>query len=204
MIAQPDHYISEEAYLVRERTSSTRHEYYHGRVYAMTGAKEPHNLIASNIVAALHAQLRHKPCRVYASDMRTKIVKTGLNTYPDVVVICGQPEFTDHVRDTIINPVVIIEILSASTERYDRGMKFQHYRTIDTLQDYLLIAQDHYHVEHFVRQDGGVWIFQEATDLAATLHIQSIDCTLLLEAIYEKVDFVEEIADITREIPAEE
>lgn len=135
MTAQPHQYVTEEEYLVLERASPTKHEYYAGRVYAMTGAKEPHNLISGNLVAVFHPQLRRKPCRVYSSDMRLKILKTGLNTYPDVVIICGQPQFTDTVRDTITNPIVLVDILSASTERYDRGMKFEHYRTIETLRD---------------------------------------------------------------------
>lgn len=104
MTTQPQHYIPEEEYLAFERASSTKHEYYDGRMYAMTGAKEAHNLIASNLVAALHPQLRRKPCRIYSSDMRVKVVKTGLNTYPDIVVVCGQPQFTDATRDTITNP----------------------------------------------------------------------------------------------------
>lgn len=203
MTAQPQNYISEEAYLAFERASMTKHEYYDGRIYAMTGAKEPHNLISGNLVAALHPQLRRKPCRIYASDMRVKITKTGLNTYPDVVILCGQPQFTDSVRDTITNPIVLIEVLSASTERYDRGAKFQQYRTIDTLREYLLIAQDHHHVEHFSRQDGGLWVLQEATDVSSEIYIPSIDCTLKLEDIYEKVDFEQDAFEITREIPSE-
>lgn len=204
MTAQPRQYISEEAYLAFERASMSKHEYYDGRIYAMTGAKEPHNLISGNLVAALHPQLRRKPCRVYSSDMRVKIIKTGLNTYPDVVVNCGQPQFTDNVRDTITNPIVIIEILSASTERYDRGMKFQHYRTIDTFRDYLLVAQDQHHVEHFSRQEGGLWVLQEATDVSSKIYIPSIDCTLKVEDIYEKVDFEQGTSEITRELSSED
>lgn len=204
MTAQPRQYITEEEYLSFERSSKTKHEYYNGRVYAMTGAKEPHNLITGNIIAALHPQLRHKPCRIYPNDMRVKILKTGLNTYPDVVIVCGQPEFTDSTRDTITNPIVVVEVLSASTERYDRGMKFQNYRTIDTLSDYILIAQDKYHVEYFTRHEGGLWLFQEATGATGVIYIPSIDCTLLLEDIYEKVDFTEQAPEISREDTTEE
>ncbi|NJM06327.1 Uma2 family endonuclease [Candidatus Gracilibacteria bacterium] len=204
MTAQPHQYMIEEEYLAFERSSTTKHEYYAGRIYAMTGAKEPHNLIAGNLVAAFHPQLRRKPCRVYASDMRIKVVTTGLNTYPDIVIVCGQPQFTDAVRDTITNPIVLVEILSASTERYDRGMKFEHYRTISTLCDYILVAQDRHHVEHFARQEGGLWVFQEATHASAELYIPSIDCTLKLEDMYEKVDFEEGVSEITREILPDE
>ena len=204
MTAQPQNFISEEEYLLFERASQTKHEYYNGRIYAMTGAKEAHNLIAGNTLAALHRQLRAKPCRVYPSDMRVKVAKTGLNTYPDVVVVCGKPHFSDKVLDTLLNPVVIIEILSASTERYDRGMKFQNYRTIDTLRDYILIAQDQYHIEHFSRQDSGRWVLQEATESTAGVYILSIDCELSIQDVYEKVEIEHESPNITREIPLEE
>jgi Uma2 family endonuclease len=163
MSAQAHSYITEEDYLLFERASSVKHEYYNGRIYPTTGAKEPHNVINGNIIAALHPQLRQKPCRIYPNDMRVKILKTGLNTYPDVVIVYEQPQFTDATRDTITNPVVIFEILSASTERYDRGLKFQNYRTVETLRDYILIAQNHPHIEHFARQENGLWLLQEAT-----------------------------------------
>ncbi len=134
MIAQPVTTLSEAEYLAFERVSATRHAYYRGQVYAMTGAKEAHNLIAANTLAALHAQLWSHDCRVYPADMRVKVMQTGLNTYPDVSVVCGKPQFTDGVRDTIINPVVLVEVLSPSTERYDRGLKFQNYRTIKKVE----------------------------------------------------------------------
>lgn len=193
-------YITEEEYLALDRASTTKHEYFHGRIYAMTGAKEPHNLINGNTLASLHSQLRRKPCRIYASDMRVKVTKTGLNTFPDIVIICGQPEFTDSTRDTVTNPVVIIEILSDSTERYDRGMKFQNYRTLDSLRDYILIAQDHRHIEHFSRQDGGLWVLHEAIGDTDIINILSVECTLNVEDVYEKVEFDQEAPEITREI----
>jgi Uma2 family endonuclease len=149
MTAQPKRYITEQEYIEFERASTSKHEYFDGQIYAMTGASRIHNLIAGNTLATLHGQLRRKPCQVLPSDMRVKVMRTGLNTYPDLVVICGEPEFTDDVFDTLVNPLVLIEVLSPSTERYDRGMKFQNYRTIESLQDYILIAQDHYHVEHY-------------------------------------------------------
>lgn len=201
MTAQPQPALSEDEYLRFERASLTKHEFYNGRIYAMTGAKATHNLIAGNTLASLHRQLRATPCRVYPSDMRVKVVKTGLNTYPDIVVVCGQPHFTDTVEDTLLNPLVLIEVLSPSTERYDRGMKFQHYRTIDTLHEYLLIAQDHVHIEHFSRQESGLWVLQEATERTAALTIPSIDCTLTLQDVYEKTDLADEIPPLPRDIP---
>ncbi len=199
MTAQPTTPLSEEAYLALERASPIKHEYLRGRIFAMTGAKEPHNLIAGNTLAALHAQLRRKPCRVYPSDMRVKVVQTGLNTYPGVMVVCGQPQFTDDVRDTVVNPTVIIEVLSASTERYDRGLKFQNYRTIDTLRDYILISQSSHRIEHYTRQDHGLWLLQECTSLDQTVTLRSIDCTLLLADIYEKVELEPDETDFPPE-----
>ncbi|KPV52470.1 hypothetical protein SE17_15340 [Kouleothrix aurantiaca] len=201
MTAQPKAAISEPEYLAFERGSAQKHEYYRGRVYAMTGAKEAHNLIAGNTLATLHAQLRRTPCRVYPSDMRVKVLRTGLNTYPDVVVVCGQPQFTDDVRDTLLNPTVIVEVLSESTERYDRGLKFENYRAIDTLQDYLLIAQDHHHIEQYTRQPNGKWQLTEANNLEESIRLDSINCTLALADIYEKVEL--EGSDFPRDIPPE-
>jgi Uma2 family endonuclease len=203
MTAQPKATVSEKEYLVYERASLIKHEFYRGHIYAMSGATERHNLIAGNTFASLHGQLRRKACRVYPSDMRVKVLRTGLNTYPDIAVVCGPSQFTDATRDTITNPVVIIEVLSPSTERYDRGMKFQHYRTIDSLQDYILIAQDQYYVEHYIRQQNGQWLLQETANLSEEAYIQSIECRLQLEDIYEKVDFGEEDPDLPRDIPLE-
>lgn len=203
MTARPNQSISETEYLASERVSPLKHEYYHGHIYAMTGGKEPHNLIAGNTLASLHSQLRRKTCRVYPSDMRVKVLRTGLNTYPDVVVVCGQPQFTDAIHDTITNPTIIIEVLSPSTERYDRGMKFQNYRTIETLNDYILIAQERHHIEHYIRQQNDQWLLQEVTSLDGGIHIQSIDCTLQLEDVYEKVDLDQDTTDMLRDTPPE-
>lgn len=189
MTAQPKPYITEEEYLVFERASAAKHEYYDGVISAMTGGKEPHNLIAGNTLAALHAQLRRKPCRVYQSDMRVKVLKTGLNTYPDLVVVCGQPQFTDASRDTVTNPIVLIEVLSPSTERYDRGLKFQHYQMIETLQEYVLIAADQQRVEHFTRRNDNEWLLQTAVGSTAVCVLPSIECRLSLADLYEKVEF---------------
>lgn len=188
MTSQPKPLITEESYLEQERRSRTKHEYYAGQVYAMAGASEQHNIIALNIAATLHAQLRGTACRAYPSDMRIKVVRTGLNTYPDFTLVCGQSQFSDPVkRDTIINPSVIIEILSPSTERYDRGMKFQHYRTIPSLQEYILVAQDRYQIERFIRHEHGEWVFSEAIGLEATMPIRLIQGSLALQDVYEQV-----------------
>lgn len=206
MTVQPKPYITEEMYLEYERQSTVKHEYYNGAIYAMAGASEQHSIIALNLAATLHTQLRGRPCRAYPSDMRVKVVKTGLNTYPDFTIVCGQSQFTDPVkRDTLTNPTVIIEILSASTERYDRGMKFQHYRTIDSLKEYILVSQDKYHIERFMRQENNEWVLSEAIGLEAVISIASIHGALALQDVYEQVVLVPEIVStITRDVPPDE
>lgn len=188
MTAQPKPTISEEMYLEAERTSPEKHEYYAGEVYAMAGASDQHNIIAMNVAALLHALLRGRSCRAYPSDMRVKIIKTGLYTYPDFTIVCGQSQFIDsEKRDTLINPTVIIEILSPSTERYDRGLKFQHYRTLDSLREYILIAQDRYHIERFVRQENNEWLLSDALGRTESIPIAAIQARLHLEDVYEQV-----------------
>ncbi len=171
-----------------ERLSEEKHEYFRGEVFAMTGASENHNIIVGSTFAALYTQLRKRPCQIYPSDMRVKIPFTGLYTYPDISIICGTPEFEDNILDTLLNPTVIIEVLSSSTEQYDRGKKFQHYRTIESLHDYILIAQDSYRIEHFGRQ-GRQWILTDAKGLDASVTLPSIECSLPLSEVYEKVTF---------------
>jgi Uma2 family endonuclease len=188
MSTQPKIRLTPEEYLAIERQAEYKSEYYKGEVFAMSGASREHNLIVGNVFAALHRQLRNRPCEVYPSDMRVKVSPTGLYTYPDVVVICGQPEFEDDWVDTLLNPTVIVEVLSETTEGYDRGKKFEHYRTLDSLSDYILIAPDKYHVEHFVRQPDNRWVLSETNNLHDVIHIASIECDLALEEIYEKIE----------------
>jgi Uma2 family endonuclease len=125
MAAQPKRFLSEDEYVAFELTSSRKHECYRGEVFAMAGGTEAHHLLAGNTYAALHAQLRRRPWGVYNSDQRVKVVPTGLYTYPDLTVVCGEAQFLEPARLTIVNPMVLVEVLSPSTERYDRGMKFQ-------------------------------------------------------------------------------
>lgn len=193
MAAQPKPYISIDEYLAGERVSDTKHEYYAGEVFAFAGGSEQHNLIAGNVYASLHAQLRKRQCTVYPSDMRVKMPRTDLYTYPDVVAVCGTAQFEDTERDTLLNPTVIVEVLSPSTETYDRGRKFQNYRTITTLNEYLLIAQDTYRIEHYVRQPDEQWLLSEATALDDTVTLPSINCILTLADVYEKVQIDNEL-----------
>ncbi len=181
-------FMTPQEYLKFERASETKHEYYSGEIFAMTGASENHNLIVGSTYAALYAQLRKRPCKIYPSDMRVKTRSSALYTYPDITVICNTPEFEDNEFDTLLNPTVIIEVLSPSTEAYDRGKKFQHYRSIPSFKEYVLITQDSVRVEHYFLRENE-WIFVDGNVLDVSLTLPSIDCTLLLSDVYEKVTF---------------
>ncbi len=180
--------LTPEEYLAFERSQTdAKHDYLDGEIMAMTGASEAHNLITWNVLASLHVQMRGRSCRSYGSDMRVKIPATGLYTYPDISALCGEPEFADDVLDTLLNPSVIIEVLSPSTEAYNRGAKFAHYRRIESLQAYVLISQDTPHIELFERQADGRWLLSEATELTATVALEAIGCELALGIVYERV-----------------
>jgi Uma2 family endonuclease len=191
MSALPKNFMTPEEYLKFERQSDIKHEYLDGEIFAMSGASEPHNVIVGNTFASLHAQFRKRPCRVYMGDMRVRVPGTSFYTYPDLTAVCGERQFEDDVLDTLINPTVIIEVLSPSTESYNRGKKFQLYRKIGSLQEYLLIAQDSVRVEHFVRQ-GEAWVFTDASSRDAIVTLPSIDCTLALDDVYENLTFDDE------------
>ena len=188
MSLQPQRRYSSEEYLALERKAEYKSEYFAGEIFAMSGASERHNLIVTNIVAALHAQFRNRLCKVYASDMRVKVGATGLHTYPDVVALCGDARFDDDQQDTLLNPAVLIEVLSKSTEAYDRGDKAEHYRKLPSLAEYLLISQDKPHVEHYVRQPDNQWLLSETSDLQDTVALPAINCTLVLAEVYDKVE----------------
>lgn len=188
MSAQPEVYLSPDEYLLQERQRAYKSEYLAGHIYALAGGSRRHNLLVANIVAALHRQLRQRSCTVYPSDLRIHIPGRNYYTYPDVSVACEPLRFTDDEQDTVLNPVVIIEVLSKSTENYDRGRKFKHYRTITSFQEYLLIAQDSVHIEHYVRQPDNQWLFVDVDDPNETIVLSCIQCDLLVTDIYEKVD----------------
>lgn len=180
--------MTEAEYLAFERESSTKHEFIGGRLVAMVGASERHNLIVGNTLSAIHAHLRQRPCRVYPSDMRLQIAAHGQYTYPDISGLCGDSHLTDDHLDTYTNPLFIIEVLSPSTERHDRGAKFGAYKAIPSLQDYLLISQDTPQIEYF-RRDGERWVYTDAVGLAASITVESIGCTLPLADVYDKISF---------------
>src|SRR5215207_1381136 len=174
-----------EAYLDFDRASDVRHEYLNGDVFEMVGATAKHNLITGSTLASLYTQTRSRPCFVYPSDMRVKVSDT-VYTYPDLSVVCGTREYEDAQADTLLNPTLIIEVLLPSTERYDRGDKFQHYRTLDSLQEYVLISMSSYRIERYLRQSDGQWLLTDAVGLEAALELASIGCTLRLAEVYEK------------------
>jgi Uma2 family endonuclease len=189
MASVPKTLITPEEYLAIERAAERKSEYFAGEMFAMAGATEPHNLIITNAVSELRFQFKGRPCYAYSNDMRVKVSATGLYTYPDVVAVCGERRFEDERRDTLLNPTVIVEVLSESAEAYDRGDKFALYRRLESLQEYVLVSQDCHRVERFVRgEDGQQWVFSEVSDLTGTLRLDSIGCSLPLSEIYDKVE----------------
>ena len=187
MSIQPRPRLSPEEYLTIERLSEYRSEYFDGEMVAMTGASRKHNLIVANLTRELTQQLKGKPCELYPNDMRVKVPSSRLYTYPDVVIVCGGPQFEDEYVDTLLNPTLIIEVLSESTESYDRGKKFGYYRTVETLSEYLLIAQDEYKIEQYVKQADGRWLLSEASSLDGAVEIVSIQCVLALKEAYDRL-----------------
>lgn len=186
---QPSMAMTEAEYLDFEQKSDLRHEYINGEVFAMTGASENHTLISGNLVTALNIALRTRPCKVYPIDMRVKVIPSTLYTYPDVSVVCGDSHFSDNEFATLLNPNVIIEVLSPSTEAYDRGKKFQEYMKIPSMQEYVLVSQEEARIEHFMRGEDERWILTIVAGLVATLELPSVGCSLLLEDVYLKVEF---------------
>lgn len=187
MNAQPQSFLTAQDYLAWERRQETRHEYLNGQIFAMTGASRAHNVLCGNLLATLHSHLRGKPCEVYANDMRVKVSETGMYTYPDLVAACGEPRFEDQAVDTLLNPILIIEILSDSTERHDRGAKFTHYRSLASLQEYLLVSQTECRIEHYLRQPGNHWLLTEYQDLHERIHLNSLGSQLTLSEVYERI-----------------
>jgi Uma2 family endonuclease len=191
MSTQPKAYLTPEQYLEIERHAEYKSEYYQGEMFAMAGAKEDHIVVVGNIFTSLHQQLRSRPCRVYSNDMRVAIGATGLYVYPDVVAVCAERQFLDDRNDTLRNPTLIVEVLSPSTEAYDRGAKFKHYRTIESLREYLLVASESVDVELHTRQPDGRWILTSTDRMEDVLDLDSIGCRLALADLYEKVVFGE-------------
>ena len=190
MSTLPSRRLTPEEYLEIERRAQVKSEYYNGEMFAMAGARWAHNLVVGNTFAELRQQLRTRPCAVTPSDMRVQVQATGLYTYPDVVVVCGEPLFKDDQRDTLLNPTVIVEVLSKSTEGYDRGKKFVHYRRIDSLREYVLVSQDRVCVEQYTLQEDR-WVLAEWNRRDDVLRLTSVGCEISLRDLYAKVQVPE-------------
>jgi Uma2 family endonuclease len=182
-------YITPEQYLEIDRQAECKSEYYRGEMFAKAGASWAHNLIVLNLLGELGQQLRAGPCTPCPSDMRVRVSSTGLYAYPDALIVCGSPQFLDQDHNTLLNPTVIFEVLSPSTESYDRGTKAQLYRSLESLREYVLVSSLHMSVEVFTRQSGNQWLLIPATQRDEVVEIQSAGCRLKLVDIYEKVDF---------------
>ncbi len=176
-----------QEYLAMERAADYKSEYVSGEIFAMAGTSFKHAIIVANLIRELGGQLRGAPCRAVANDLRVSVQATRAYTYPDVVVVCGPPQFGDEHLDTLLNPTVLIEVLSDSTEAFDRGGKFAHYRRLESLQEYVLITQTLMRVEHFVR-DGERWVLSELSQPEDMLRLASLQAAVRLSDIYEDVE----------------
>ncbi|MEM9186238.1 MAG: Uma2 family endonuclease [Planctomycetota bacterium] len=190
MSTAPQQPLSAAQYLEIERSSvDQKHEFYAGEMFAMAGASKTHVRIATTLTGMLYASLKGTPCEPMAADMRVLVDRTGLYTYPDIVVVCGEPEFEDDQFDTLLNPKLVVEVLSDSTAAYDRGKKFDHYRQVASLEEYVLVSQDEPHIESFVRQPGDRWLLGEARGIDASMALESLGVTLPLTEVYARIDF---------------
>lgn len=206
--SQPQALYRVEAYLGLERESEERHEYLDGEVYAMAGESPEHGAICMNLSVSIGSQLRGTPCQAFAKDMKVRSGRMplpgrpmkGMFSYPDLLVVCGDITFHDPYRDVLLNPNLIVEVLSASTEAFDRGEKFRRYRTwLPTLQDYLLVAQDKPLIDHYHRVEENRWELVSIEGLEANLHLESIHCMLRLADVYERIVFPSEEPELTHD-----
>jgi Uma2 family endonuclease len=187
MARREEPYYTPDEYLERERAAESKSKYFDGRVYAMTGASRNHERIVSNLLRDFGTRLRGRTCEAFGSSMRVRVSDTGLYTYPNVSVVCGEGRFDDSTTDTLLNPVLLVEVLSKTTEAYDRGTKFSHYQKIPSLRTYVLFAQDAVHAERFER-DGEQWVLTTFDGSEAVVDLPSIGCALRLAEVYERVD----------------
>lgn len=195
MSSLPERVYTATEYLALERAADHKNEFVNGRIYAMSGASFRHNVIVSNLVITIGARLRGGACSVVSNDQRVKVSPTGMYTYPDVVALCEPPRLEDSHGDTLLNPAVIIEVLSDSTEKYDRGEKFAHYRKIESLREYILVSQDKLRVEQYVRH-GEHWMLSEISDPAGSLHIDTLGCEIALRDVYDRVELPPSAGDV--------
>jgi Uma2 family endonuclease len=189
MSAAPKVRLTPEQYLAIERKAAFKSEFYNGEMFAMAGASREHNRVKENLIGELYARLKGGPCQSYSSDQRLKVSRTGLYTYPDIVIVCGEPQFEDAEVDTLLNPQVIIEVLSDSTEKYDRGKKARHYQQIASLREYVLVAQDEPVIERFVRQPDESWAKTFVEGLDREFAFATVSVRVPLADVYAGVTF---------------
>ena len=189
MSAQPVGRITPEQYLEAERKAEFKHEYFDGEVFAMSGGTYPHGTIIANLTAVFWNALQGRSCIVTPQDVRLRVGSGRLYCYPDVLIVCGEPRFADDQKDTLLNPTLIAEVLSISTEAHDRGLKFAQYRTIESLQEYVLVSQHEPRVEKFCRQSADNWLMTECVGLNGACRFESVNCEVLLSEIYFNVTF---------------
>jgi Uma2 family endonuclease len=182
--------VTPAEYLAFETSSDRKHEYLAGRIFAMAGASPKHNLVCGNIIRALGERLRARRCAVMPSDQHVYVQATGLGTYPDVTVLCGPGQLHKDFPQSLVNPSILVEVLSVSTEAYDRGAKFDHYRRIETLREYVLVSTDRLAVDHYLQEADGTWRLTVSRGLDAQLRLPSVDATVPLSEIYENIDLV--------------
>jgi Uma2 family endonuclease len=195
MSAQSQPRMTPEQYLEIERAAQdVRSEFYNGRMYAMSGASYRHVMLISGLSHHLRNGLAAHACSVGTNDLRVRVSPAGLYTYPDVVVICGDPRFADQQTDTVLNPTLIIEVLSPSTEAYDRGFKFAQYRTLEFLREYALVSQFGSRIQIFRRQPSGDWLLSESAGMETACRFDSMGCTVTMKDVYDKVTFDGEAA----------
>ncbi|MBI5387714.1 MAG: Uma2 family endonuclease [Verrucomicrobia bacterium] len=191
-LPQPVQRLTEAEYLAIERAAEFKSEFFDGEMFAMAGGTPMHSLIATNAGREFGNRLKGRPCVPFNGDLRIKVEATGLYTYPDLSVICGPLRYVTEEHDTIVNPTVLVEVLSDSTESYDRGKKFENYRRIPTLKEYLLVSQKEPRLEQFIRQDTGEWLLREAAGLEAKIELPSLQITIELSEVFANVEFTPE------------
>jgi len=195
MSSLPKHRWTEAEYLAFERASKEKHEFIDGEIVSMSGASEPHNRIVTNVSVSLYNQIGERPCSVYTSDMRVRISRRQY-TYPDVTIVCGVSVLAeDDDQDVMLNPTVIIEVLTPSTQGYDRGDKFTLYRTLPSLQEYVLISQNRIQIERYTRQPDNLWLFADTQQIDGFLSLTSIGCILSAKDVYRRIQFENDLSD---------
>lgn len=189
MASQPVHKLTEQEYLALERAAETKSEFFQGEMFAMSGASKEHSRISGNILGSMWGQLRGRDCEVMGPDMRLRVNESGLYTYPDAQVVCGGGKYADDAVDTLLNPTVVFEILSKSTAGYDRGSRFQSYRAISSLREYILVDSLSLFIEQYVQQANNTWLLRDLTRPDQELRLESIGVTIPVSTIYERVSF---------------